>query len=171
MRAATAGGAPIIETEPIHSVKYFLANFWRRLPLAPRRRIAWLAEPTFTVGVCGVVVNQREEVLMLRHHFREQDDWQLPGGFIGRGEPLGTALAREVREETGLEVEVLSVVGAEVGKPLHVDICFAARVVGGELTVDEREVKEARFFSYRELTEVLTAADREDIDRAIGLLR
>ncbi|MGH2747759.1 MAG: NUDIX hydrolase [Actinomycetota bacterium] len=71
------------------------------------------------VGV-GAIVTDGERLLMVR---RAKDPgrglWSLPGGRVERGEYLGDALSREVKEETGLDIEVegfagiLEVVGDE----------------------------------------------------------
>ena len=54
------------------------------------------------VSVKGVVVHDRRVLLLLN----ERDEWDLPGGRPDPGEDFRAALRREVREETGLEVEV-----------------------------------------------------------------
>lgn len=59
-------------------------------------------------------------------------EWDLPGGFVEAGEPPAGAIRREITEETGLEVELLGVIGAyssvygETGRHT-VDIGFLAR--------------------------------------------
>jgi len=62
--------------------------------------------------------------------------WSLPGGRVERGESLAEALVREVREETGLDVEAGSHVGTvERGAYLIRD--FRARVRGGRLAAGD----------------------------------
>jgi len=70
----------------------------REYPLAP------------LVGV-GAVVEDRGRVLLVRRG-REplKGEWSLPGGMLELGEGLEAGVAREVREETGLEVEVVELV-------------------------------------------------------------
>ncbi len=57
---------------------------------------------TYPVSVKGVVID-RDRVLLL---LNERDEWDLPGGRPDPGEDHRAALVREVREETGLSVEV-----------------------------------------------------------------
>ena len=149
-------------------MKLVLARLWKRLPVALRRRITWLTQPTFTVGVCAIVLNERDEILLLRHRFRESAGWDLPGGFIERDEELEDAIRRELREETGYEVQVLSHASTRIGRPGHLDVCFLARVVDGRLKVEEGEIVAARFFSREELPADLPEAQRSVISRALG---
>ena len=58
------------------------------------------------VGVGGVVVRDGRALLIRRAHEPRKGEWSLPGGVVELGEPLAEALRREVREETGLEVDV-----------------------------------------------------------------
>jgi 8-oxo-dGTP diphosphatase len=75
-------------------------------------------------------------VLMVEHAgiWSEEPFWTPPGGGVGFSEPLETALTREVKEETGLEVAVgpLRYVLDFVRPPLHaVSFYFACRAPGG----------------------------------------
>ncbi len=62
-------------------------------------------------------------------------DWCLPGGFIEAAEHPAQSAVREVLEETGLDVEVLKLVGASApGRGINVVILFyLAKAIGGEM--------------------------------------
>jgi 8-oxo-dGTP pyrophosphatase MutT (NUDIX family) len=86
-----------------------------------------------TVFVVHAVVRSERGVLLCVR--RELRGWELPGGEVEPGEPEQSALQREVREETGLEVAVERWVGDYLrsGFRAHRARTFACRVVGGAL--------------------------------------
>lgn len=93
------------------------------------------------------------EFLALR---RNQDpnrgEWNMPGGFVEPGESGPEAIAREVREETALEVEPGEVIGVfastygegDEAKPIF-DIAYRCRLVGGELDVSDESLESGWF--------------------------
>jgi ADP-ribose pyrophosphatase YjhB (NUDIX family) len=62
------------------------------------------------VGVGGVLVHEGRVLLVRRGKEPLYGRWVVPGGTVELGEPLDEALAREMREETGLEVEPLELI-------------------------------------------------------------
>ncbi len=64
------------------------------------------------IGTCVVLVNHEGKVLLgKRKNAYKSGMYGLPGGRIEYGEPMSEALAREVTEETGLEVTNFEYVG------------------------------------------------------------
>ncbi|MBV9281592.1 MAG: NUDIX domain-containing protein [Chloroflexi bacterium] len=102
--------------------------------------------PQYSVGVVGVIQDERGDVLLVRHTYRHEYPWGLPSGFLEHGEQPFPALAREIKEETGLDVELSSVweVYTSSERPL-LNIIIHGRYRGGEF-VPSPEVSEARFF-------------------------
>jgi ADP-ribose pyrophosphatase YjhB (NUDIX family) len=58
------------------------------------------------VGVGAVILRQGEVLIVRRANPPLQGQWSIPGGALDLGEKLRDGVAREVREETGLDVEV-----------------------------------------------------------------
>ena len=69
-----------------------------------------------------------------RNHEPAMYSWSWPSGFVDAGERVEHAAAREVREETGVEIEVGELLGvwSESGEQVVV-IAYRARAIGGEL--------------------------------------
>ena len=114
-------------------------------------RIAWwglvsprLEERAPLVVYQAVVLSDRGVLLALR---RELRGWELPGGAALGGEPAEAVVAREVLEETGLEVAVERRVGDYVrtGFRPHTARVYACRVRGGSLR-SSRETPRVRWF-------------------------
>jgi mutator protein MutT len=97
--------------------------------------------PSPLVGVGGVVVHNGRVLLVRRGREPLKGHWTLPGGALEVGETLTEGVTREVREETGLEVEpvelveLLERIHREEGKVrFHYVIAdYLCRVIGGEL--------------------------------------
>ncbi len=64
------------------------------------------------VGVGGVVIADGRALLIRRGSEPLKGEWSIPGGTLEVGETLTEGLARELREETGLEVKVLELIEA-----------------------------------------------------------
>ena len=83
--------------------------------------------------------------------------WSFPSGYVDRGEVVEEAACREVLEEVGLEIDIAGLVGvySTAGEPVIL-VVFAARVVGGELTVGP-EMSEVGIFSPEALPPITIA--------------
>lgn len=93
--------------------------------------------PTRPVPAVSAIVSQDNKILLVkRGHEPNKGLWSLPGGSIMFRETAVDAVAREVREETGLDIEPVSIAGIRdvITDHFHyVIITYHARVIGGEL--------------------------------------
>jgi ADP-ribose pyrophosphatase YjhB (NUDIX family) len=62
------------------------------------------------VGVGGVIIDNGRALLIRRGSEPLRGEWSIPGGTLELGESLQEGVARELREETGLEVRVLELI-------------------------------------------------------------
>ncbi|MGH3191551.1 MAG: NUDIX hydrolase [Streptosporangiaceae bacterium] len=113
------------------------------------------------VRVTGVVIDDQNRVLLLNQDTDTGRNWSLPGGKIEHGESLAQALVREVREETGLDIEpgrLLYICDHLPGNGTHVvHLTFEARVTGGtagDVTpgLDTRPVRGVEFVKLADLS-------------------
>ena len=108
-----------------------LALLFNAFPVRWQRRFMTAAHERFLVGVTGLGVDAEGRVLLARHRFGAPQ-WRFLGGFLARRERVEDALAREIREETGLSIEVGPVLEAVTGfRWARVELVFAFRVTGG----------------------------------------
>src|SRR5204863_3394509 len=111
------------------------------------------AMTAYPISVKGVVVHDGRVLLLLN----ERGEWDLPGGRPDPGEDHGTALAREVREETGLSVEVGAALDEHLfevlpGRFVRI-LPFACRLVGGRDVALSHEHLAMRWLPLAELGE------------------
>lgn len=119
--------------------------------------------PLLLVGAGVLVVDEQNRLLLQR---RSDDGlWGIPGGGVEPGESVEEAAQREVREETGLAVESLTLFGVFSGPELcHtypngdqaaiVSVVYLARGVAGALATSADESLELRYFRPDELPAV-----------------
>jgi ADP-ribose pyrophosphatase YjhB (NUDIX family) len=103
----------------------------------------------------GAFVFDREGRVLLVERAKPPGEglWTVPGGRLERNETLAQAVAREVREETGLIVEVgaLACVVERMGDDFHfVILDYLARSIGGTLKAAS-DVRDARFVTEPEM--------------------
>ena len=101
------------------------------------------------VGVTGAVVRDQQVLYVRRNYEPNQGFWTLPGGYAEHTETLDEAVRRELREETGVEVNVTGVIGVRTRydeKGGAVLVVFRCQWVTGEPKADEYEISAAEFF-------------------------
>lgn len=95
--------------------------------------------PSVTLATGAVIFRGNEVLLIQRGRPPFLGHWSIPGGKIDYAEPVEMALHREVREETGVEIEILGLVDVfealpeNPGDPHFVMVDYAARYVSGDL--------------------------------------
>lgn len=109
---------------------------------------------TPVLGVAAIVFDRAGRVLLIeRGKAPDAGRWSVPGGRLEPAETIAQGVAREVREETGLVVEVgaLACVIERIGDDHHfVILDYVARVIGGALAAGS-DARTARFVDEAEL--------------------
>jgi ADP-ribose pyrophosphatase YjhB (NUDIX family) len=123
------------------------------------------------MSIFGVTVAISHEGKILLVKRADLPVWCLPGGMIEDQESLAQTAVREAREETGLEVELLNLVGVysrpNWRKGGGHEILFSARPVGGVIQPQPGETVDVRFFDPHELPETLLWWHRQPIVDAL----
>lgn len=106
--------------------------------------------PVHIVAVAGLIENEEGQILMIKSPDR---GWEIPGGQVEARETLTDALKREVKEETGIDIEVgdLKAVHSNITKRVQPDgispigsivsFGFTGRAVSGELTTSDESLE------------------------------
>jgi ADP-ribose pyrophosphatase YjhB (NUDIX family) len=114
---------------------------------------------SIVVAVTAFVLDDRDRVLLIRR--TDNGLWALPGGAQDFGEYIAETARRETREEAGVDIEVVDVVGIYTN-PNHLveysdgevrqqfSICFRARYLSGDPTTSD-ESAEVRWIAKDEL--------------------
>jgi ADP-ribose pyrophosphatase YjhB (NUDIX family) len=101
------------------------------------------------VSVAGVIVDDQGRALLIQR--RDNGHWEAPGGVLELDEDIASGLRREVREETGLEVEPELLTGVYKNmKRGIIALVFRCRATGGSLTVTD-ESKDFRWVTAEEV--------------------
>ena len=123
--------------------------------------------PGLAVNVA--VIHNRKILLTKREDF---EVWCLPSGGVEDGESLAEAAIRETKEETGLDVELTSLVGvySRMGgglQDVHA-VLYAAKSVGGEIKAQVNEVIEIAYFPFEQLPDEMLFGHKKRISDAIN---
>jgi 8-oxo-dGTP diphosphatase len=134
-----------------------LLKVYRRLPRRLRLALVHLVSPSFTVGAICVIERADGQLLLVRHSYRNH--WGFAGGLVQRGEAIDEGARREVREEVGLDVELVGEPAVVVAPSARrVDVVYRCRVATGSDPDTARprspEITDARWFPRDALPEL-----------------
>ncbi len=119
-------------------------------------------QPLILVGATVLVMNERNELLMIRRS--DTGDWGVPGGTMEPGETIEETARRELREETNLDADELQLFGIFSGPQFFirypngdeifaVPIVYIAHDVSGPLKLTDGEHCDFRYFPLSDLPE------------------
>ena len=149
------------------------------------RRVHWFSESgnmgelrfKRVVSAGGVIfrrVKDEFEVALILH----RGGWCLPKGLVEKNETFEQAALREVREETGLEGELVGKIGAisysftQEGRYFKTVHFFLLRYVGGSTDQHDSEVYGVKWFSTSDALQILTfVKERQILQQALAMLK
>jgi len=122
--------------------------------------------PTHTVGVGAVVINDKNEILLVRDHIHSNHSiYKIPGGMVEHADKLSTAVEREVYEETGIKTKLIKMVSLLNAHPYrfnksNIYIVFQLEALSSEINIiDTHEIEVAlwlpldEFFAHKEMSQ------------------
>lgn len=122
--------------------------------------------PVHIVAAGGFVENKQGEILLVKE--RRGGGWVFPGGQVEVGENLMDGLMREVKEESGIDVQVSHLIGIYSNTatyeghsgvkivPTKVMFDYVCKPIGGELSSSD-ETSESRWVGKNEVLDMVTA--------------
>ena len=127
----------------------------------------------------AIITSPPDKILLIKRRtvpFR--DYWALPGGRVDSGETVEQTIVREVKEETGLDVAIVSKIGDyhEQGVQDGVEYdyypaCFLVKTVGGEIKKQESEIEDIKLFSLSDIPEAMAFEHAQMIKDYIAMRR
>jgi mutator protein MutT len=121
----------------------------------------------------GVIVHNENKVLLA--YRKDTHDWGLPGGYMERGESAEETLKRELKEEMGISITSPSLYRIFSGQDFYheypngdqvfsVIMMYKASDYIGEIVVDNKEIKETKYFEIDQLPQKLTRTTRKILE-------
>lgn len=112
--------------------------------------------PKHQVTAGAVIYNDQNQIVLIRNPKR---GWELPGGHIEEKENIKNALIREIKEETGLDIEISKFCGIsqEVSKSI-INTWWTGTVIGGEFCTSIESIE----VDYFEKEEAINQIEKEE---------
>jgi 8-oxo-dGTP diphosphatase len=165
-----------------HQLKFVQMNFyfaiaksWKWWLSATLRPILLVRTKTkgnyMAIIVGGVIENNGKYLLVQETQKKCYGKWNLPAGHLDPNETIFDAVKREIKEESGVDVELTGVCqigNRKLADDIFVSVIFTARQVGGEIAYDEEEIMDVKWFSYDEIMNM--KENLRNIDLILGAI-
>jgi len=110
-----------------------IANLLKKAPWTgyAAQAVYRLWQERITAGVVGAIFDADGRLLIVEHVFHPKLPWGLPGGWMNRNEEPGETIQREIREETGLMIEVVKplLIARTPFLRAHLDIAYLCKLL------------------------------------------
>ena len=136
-----------------HTNKTLLLKIWKVLPFWLQGRLSRVVRPLFQVFAAAVIIDQQENILLVKTTYQRLHPWGLPGGSLEYGEHPEEAVVREVWEETSLRVCIEKLLLINSWLPDRVGLYYLCRITEGTFQPSD-EVSEIAYFSVDKLPDI-----------------
>lgn len=116
----------------------------------------------------AIILDENNNVVLIkRMNEPYKDSWAIPGGFVEIGETVEESCIREAKEETNLDVEIISLVGV-YSKPERdprghtVSIAFLTKSLSNNMKADS-DAKEVKKVNIKDISNIDLAFDHKEI--------
>ncbi|NJC94945.1 MAG: NUDIX hydrolase [Anaerolineae bacterium] len=132
-----------------------LVRVWREFPIGLQVFIARVIRPRFRVAIAAFIFDEQDRLLLCEHTYRKSHPWGLPAGGLEYGEDPEDGVKREVKEETGFEVQVDKLLYADSAKEFrHISLIYLCRVLSGSFEPN-LEISRIQFYNLDQLPKLL----------------
>ena len=106
--------------------------------------------------ITGGVLEKDGKYLLIQEAKNDRGKWNLPAGHLDAGETIFDAAVREIKEESGLDVELSEVCHIGNGQKDRnsdpfITLIFTTKIIGGSIKYDPEEILDGKWFSYEEI--------------------
>ena len=116
--------------------------------------------PRTDPAVIIAIVDDGDRLLLARQKVWPEKRYSIVAGYVEPGETAEHAVHREIAEEVGLQVRALEYLGSQPWPfPASLMLCYQARAIGSEFTVDDIEIEHALWVSRDELRELVASKE------------
>ena len=131
------------------------------------------------IGCGALIFNDKNEVLLLKRTLNTRNEagfWSKPGGGVEFGEKVEDAVKREIKEELGVDIELVKFLGftnhiLESEKQHWIAFNYLAKIVGGELkNLEPKKHEEIKWFCLKDLPEKITQTTLEPINEYLNFI-
>jgi 8-oxo-dGTP pyrophosphatase MutT (NUDIX family) len=131
----------------------------------------WRLTRSLTMGAQGLVLDSQQRVLLVRHGYRP--GWHFPGGGVEKTEAIAQALARELQEEVGIDLDepaqLFGVYSHFHDFPAdHIALFVVRKWRQTRVPVPNREIREYRFCAQADLPGDTSQGARRRIDEVLA---
>lgn len=122
--------------------------------------------------IVGVCIKKDGKILMVQEAKKEvYKKWNFPMGHLEEGETIFEGAKREVKEETGYDVELTSLISIQnYPNKENIKIAFNANIIDGDIAYDKNEVLDVKWISIEEL-ENMTSKELRAYNSSMDIIK